>query len=223
MEDFSQLTRRVVVERNLVDRYLMDQLTEEQAMAFEDFYAGCPETMAELDISERLIRNLKHTDTDDVVVVSLDAQRSKNNKNRVARFLSSPAYSAVASMVAVAALALLGMNQSIPEAMPLGTGNVPVEYLDPTRGSDTGLEIAMRGSDSVLLKLDLGLASDEAYQARVIDTDGRSILTIKDLQVDDSSALTVLLRAEATQPGAYRINVRNVSGETWVFPYTLID
>ncbi len=222
MEDFSQLTRRVVVEHNLVDRYLMDQLTEEQAMAFEDFYAGCPETMAELDISERLIRNLKRTDSDDVVV-SLDAQRSKNEKNRVARFLSSPAYSAAASMVAVAALALLGMNQSIPEAMPLGTGNVPVEYLDPTRGSDTGLEIAMRGSDSVLLKLDLGLASDEPYQARVIDTDGRSILTIEDLQVDEVNELTVLLRAEATQPGAYRINVRNVSGETWVFPYTLID
>ncbi|MEL7310827.1 MAG: hypothetical protein AAFN07_04910 [Pseudomonadota bacterium] len=221
MENFDRITRHMVVEHNLVDRYLMNQLTEEQSMAFEDFYAGCPETMEELDLSERLMKQVKQTAAPAGEVASL--QQARERKSALHRLFTSPVYSAAASFFAVAAIAVMAIGSSVQTEQPLGTGNVTLAYLEPTRGADEGVDVSLSGATEVLLALDLGMAVEDTYEATVLNGEGDLISTVSNLKSVDGSELTVLLRGAAATPGAYRINVRNTTGETWVFPYRVTE
>ncbi len=59
MTNDTRITRDMVVANNLVDRYLLGQMDEAEAMAFEDFYAGDPDTLDELETSAQLIDSMK--------------------------------------------------------------------------------------------------------------------------------------------------------------------
>lgn len=223
MQNFTNITREQVVEHNLVDRYLMGQLTEEQSMAFENFYAGCPDTMEELDLSERLIAGMRQGGQEFTATDNIAAFHTQPKKPGViAGLLSSPLYSAAATFVAVACLGMLSLGAGSGTDSPLGVGNVPLAYLEATRGAETGFEVAVDGSSEVILNLDLGIAADESYVARVLNANGDLIWTFNDLRVNEEDGLRIILRGDAVVDGRYRVNVRNSSGETWVFPYTLI-
>ena len=218
----------MVVENNLVDRYLLGQMDEAEAMAFEDFYAGSAETMAELEASARLIDGMQRaarrgTDGATDLLPKLVQPRKRGGLRRV---LSSPAYGVAASFVALAAILLaVAGNLRTPAATgpTINAINIPVVTLSPTRGSETGISIAAADAPQVVFALDLGMAAAASYSAALHTLNGDMLWRAVGLHPDELQSLTMSIGRDMLPSGDYRIIVRadDASGDTLTFPFRI--
>ena len=223
MNGDSRMNRDLVVENNLVDRYLLGQLSESEAMAFEDFYASSPETMAELEQSAQMIDGFTHlarnSDITQKTVASLAEARQRKSQSGVMRMLSSPMYSAAATLVAVAAIVIVGINSQL--GGPGGSGdthtasrtasNFPLATLGATRGSEQGALIELGDAAELVLALDVVGSADRSFTAAVQNANGDLIHKFDNMVPDQFDSLRLLLDAAMIPEGDYRVIVR---GET---------
>ncbi|MEL7297728.1 MAG: hypothetical protein AAGJ86_08680, partial [Pseudomonadota bacterium] len=177
----ARLTRLQVVEDNWVDRYLLGHLTESESMAFEDFYASCPETMTELESSALLIDGLKASaNADTTGATSLTAARAAKQAQASANNAApSRWYGMAASFMAGAALLfaggqMMGGPQANPDTMAAYV-NIPVVTLGPSRGNDSGISINGTEAPQVVMQLDVGFDPAPRYSASLQDVDGKLV------------------------------------------------
>ena len=214
-----RLTRQQVVEDNWVDRYLLGHLTESESMAFEDFYASCPETMSELESSALLIDGLKASaNADDIAgATSLSAARAaKQAQASATNATPSRWYGMAASFMAGAALLfaggqMMGGPQANPDTMAAYV-NIPVVTLGPSRGNDSGISINGTEAPQIVMQLDVGFDPAPRYSASLQNVDGKLVWQ-SDLQTPNSSQfLTMTLQGGMLDAGAYQMVVRPVEG-----------
>lgn len=213
------MNRDKVIENNLVDRYLLGQLSETEAMAFEDFYASSPETMAELEQAAQMIDGFTHlarsSDIADKTIANLSAARERKASG-ITRMLTSPLYSAAATLVAVAALVIVGINSqmgTIPDnanmqMASVTSANFPVFTLGATRGSEQGVEIAIGEASELVLTLDVMGSAETSYSAALQSSNGDLIHRFDALYVDAYESLNMRLTTAMVPVGDYRIVVR---------------
>ncbi|MEO0574472.1 MAG: hypothetical protein AAF004_03345 [Pseudomonadota bacterium] len=227
------MNRDKVIEDNLVDRYLLGQLSEVDAMAFEDFYASSPETMAELEQAAQMIDGFAHlarnSDIADKTIASLSAARERKTST-MSRLLTSPMYSAAATLVAVAALVLVGLNSqmnSAPQDVSMQVAsntsvNFPVFTLGATRGSEQGVEIAVGDSSELVLTLDVMGSAETSFSASLQNTQGDLIQRFDALHMDSYESLNMRLSTAMVPDGDYRIVVRGAENpaETLTFLFS---
>lgn len=212
-----RLSRQDVIDLNLVDRYLLGQLSEPEAMAFEDFYAGSPETMAELEDSTLLIESMRQANemySDRMKPTASLADRYAKPAARGPRLLTSPWYSLAASVLAIAAVALLATEATRDNAgvTMANNINVPIIALGASRGNDSkGIEIDSEGVAQVALSLDVGLTPFDSYEATLLTADGREVWRARGLNPNAMQSVTMTLSVDTIPPGDYEIVVTPIS------------
>lgn len=225
----------MVVEENLVDRYLLGKMDETEAMAFEDFYAGSTETLEELETSALLIDGLQSagggaSSATDARVTQLNDKRPPA-RGRVMRMLASPAYGVAASFVALAAvLVAVSGNLRAPDAgsAPGNAINIPVITMSPTRGAavdgaQNGIQIIKGEAEMIVFALDVGMAGNQSYTAALHTRDGDLLWRADGLQPDLLDSLTMSISKGTLPEGDYRIIVRtdNNNGDTLTYPFSI--
>ena len=231
MTNDTRITRDMVVANNLVDRYLLGQMDEAEAMAFEDFYAGDPETLDELETSAQLIDSmqaagrrgeLRAEDTTPRNVVPLFS--------RVRNIVASPAYglaASVAALVAVGALTLgngagLGTQDN---GQIMASVNTPVVFLAATRGAEDGLLIEAERSGQVVFGLDIGYADASSYSVALHSAAGDLLWESGGLNPNEEQSLSLSLPDALLPAGSYRFTVRpeGAGTEALRFPFEMAD
>jgi hypothetical protein len=66
-----------ITERRVLDRYLLGQLSDEEAERFERHYLACPECLAELETTEHLVGGLRDAAAEDVARVVAGAAAAR--------------------------------------------------------------------------------------------------------------------------------------------------
>lgn len=222
------MDREQVIRESLVDRYLLGQLDEAKAMAFEDFYAGSAETLAELEESALLIDGLREISGAErqgsLVAASGTGRRGPAGTLR--RFVGSPVYGAAASLLAAIALVALFAGVS-----PFGTGstndapaaaiNMPIVTLSPMRGGSEGLEVVVSDSRYVAMELDLGVPEADSYRVSLVDDAGDLLWQGNGLRPGTMASLTFMLPADLLGDGNFRLIARPADGpgQTLTYPF----
>lgn len=206
MDSSTPMTRQYVIDHQLVDRYLMGKLTEQEAEAFEDFYVTSPDTLDELEHAAPLLEGFQAMGS------AVDSQGSnvtalKPKPSPVMRVLGSPAYGVAASLFAVFAVILLVLqpNAGQPGEEHLqASANVSIVQLAATRGGESGIEVFLGGSDQVVIELDLGYAAAQRYSTTLRNADGDIVWQAQDV-IAEESYLTLSLGKGLIPDGRYEL------------------
>lgn len=232
MTNDTRITREMVSQQNLVDRYLLGQMSEREAMAFEDFYASDPETLAELETTSQMIDGLRDAQRRGDIEVSATAAPRDNVvslTSRLKRFVATPAYGMAASLAAVIAMTM-SFSGSVLTARDGGGStmtaaiNIPIVTLAPTRGGDGGVQIDAGEADHIVFALDLGIAEAASYSAVVETTDGDSVWQAEGLTPDSLQSVTLAVPKRMLPAGDYRFVVRAQTGSAASirFPFAIL-
>ncbi len=224
----TRITRDMVIAENLVDRYLLGKMDESEAMAFEDFYAGDPETLEDLETSAMLIDSMQASGRSGELSTA-DSTRSNvvPLHTRIKRFVARPAYGLAASFAAAACAVLLVagnvMGPTGTNTTELMAANVTLIELSPTRGADIGPEVAMREGPVAVVLLDLGGADAPSYSATLHTASGDFVKEVAALTPDEFGILSVVVPIELMPEGGYRFTVRSEGdrGDTLQFPFDI--
>lgn len=227
MNTDTRITRDIVVTNNLVDRYLLGQMDEREAMAFEDFYAGDPETLAELETSAQLIDSMRAAGRRGELEASTPAAANVVPLfSRVRRFVATPAYGMAASVVALVAVGAIALNnlQGLTTAGDGMTamGNVPVVMLGATRGAEDALLVEAPRVGQTLFSLDIGYANADSYSAALQSADGDLLLELGGLTAEDGM-LNLLVPDTKLPSGDYMFTVRpeGAGSDALRFPFEM--
>lgn len=228
MNTDTRITREMVIADNLVDRYLLGKMDESEAMAFEDFYASDPETLAELETSAMLIDSMRQSGRSGEIEATVGAGGNVVPlHSRIKRFIARPAYGLAASFAAAACAVLLVADNLTgtpgSDETALMASNFSLVTLAPTRGADTGPEVATRAAGMVVFALDLGMAESPSYAATLHTADGDFLHEFTGLEPDELESLTVSVSEALLPAGGYRFTVRSEGsrGDTLQFPFDI--
>ncbi|MEN7342090.1 MAG: hypothetical protein AAAFM81_04075 [Pseudomonadota bacterium] len=221
----NRLSRQEVVDDNWVDRYLIGQLTESEAMAFEDFYASCSETMTELEETTLLIEGLKRTPQS---VTDLNSVRAARNAKTAPQPQERSNWLATAASFA-AGLAVMfvgaGMlnDSSGPEVAGVAASTVTIVALAPSRGDERGIVVEEDSASApIVLSLDVGYDVEDRYSASVQNKQGDIVWQTDSLTPDEATqSLNILLDRSMLPAGEYQVVARPVSGNSSTLYYTL--
>ena len=198
------MDRKHIQDNQLVERYLQDKLTDEEKTAFEEHYLSNPETLAELELAEKMqdgFRDLEESEffTDTASVGWF---------NRV--FLS-PQYAAAASILLVFSLGFSGIlyQQLQNDERFDGTQVIPVLAVrSASPGQAANVVRFTQTDDWIVLLVDPGFDPYLRYCAVVGRADSKDLEPIwqrDDLQPGYQEMLAVGLPGALLPPGDYEI------------------
>lgn len=198
------MDRNYVIENELVDRYLRGDLSDEESAAFEEFYLSDQETLAELELADKLEAGLKDA-----------AERGRlakpSRQDWFVRAVTSPQWAAAASVLLVLSLSYTGMLQRQLGSTP----DVAAPQLVPliaTRSATPATVISNVSDGWVVLLVDPGFEPYSDYRAAVLDRDGETIWVAVGLRPGYEDYLAVGVDGSILDPGRYDLVVHGRSG-----------
>ncbi|MGI9343345.1 MAG: hypothetical protein ACR2QV_10870 [Gammaproteobacteria bacterium] len=199
------MDRNFVNENQLVDRYLRDELSDDERADFEAFFLSDKETLAELELAEKLQIGLRECADRGLV-------EAAPTPGGFRRALTSPQWAAAASVLLVCSLAFSGflLTQLPNDPVAGATRLIP---LYATRGADVPRVPSARADEWVVLLVDPGFDPYDEYRAAVADTGtGEVIWEVVDLQPGYEDLLAVGVPGGLLQGGSYEVRVLARSG-----------
>jgi len=199
------MDRNYVSENQIVDRYLRDDLTDDERVAFEEFYLSDQETLAELELAEKLQLGLQDCASQGM----LEAER---RPGWLRRAVTSPQWAAAASMLLVFSLGYSGFlqRQLQTDTAVAGTQLIP---LISTRGSESVRVVPADPGNWVVLLVDPGFELYDDYRATIIDSGSDEVIwDVSGLQPGYEDLLAVGVTGSVLQPGRYTLSVEARSG-----------
>ena len=212
------MDRRYIEENQIIDRYLMDKLSDDEMETFEQLFLEDPEIVREIEIRKLFIRGIRQADRTGLLQISEDESSS------LWHWLPGmgPAFPAVAAVTAAILLvvAVLQYNQitrlqnvNAEQVGRIGQlmapqANTLLVPLGLTRGATPGAEPVVRVHlsstvEQVILALDIELLSFDNYRLS-LDREGAGQLWSSD---SDSAPPAVVLPAELLVPGDYYLQI----------------
>lgn len=219
MSDLRSLDHAEMDEQQVVDRYLLGQLSTAEREAFEQHYLHCQRCLDRLEEAERFQGAVKRAAAE----AAAEPAGEDEPRGRIlpfpARLLASPRRLGLIAAALVAALLLppaLLWRQAHQAGQELAQAtrpqvNTPVFHLAAQRGgpgADGPSHIVRLGPEPewIVLSLDLGLAEHAAYRA-VLLRGGEELWQGEGLVPDAAAALTVSFHSSFLEPGDYRLRV----------------
>ena len=239
MKTALSMDHRYIEENQIIDRYLMNKLSDEEMETFEQFFLEDREMVQEVEIRKRFIRGIRQADRTGLLQFNDDESSSIWQWLPVMR-PSFPTVAAVSTaillMVAVLQYSQITRLQSVNEkqvsqisqlmAPQVNTVLVP---LGRTRGSSAREEPVVRvhlasSVEQVILTLDIEPVSFDHYRFS-LERDGAGRLWSDE---SDSFPSAVVLPAELLIPGNYYLHIQGVrSGEVLApvaqFSFTVLE
>ena len=190
------MNRDYVVKHNLVERYLRDELSDDEVADFEAFYMDDPETLDELEAAQILLSQKKMSGRVRAPGVGPgDSLAASDGTTRAAR---NP-WQWVSGVLA-AALILVVVLPSPPPTQPSAA---QVIYLDSIRGSNPTVDIRKQGTrQRVVFVMDVGI--NDGLVEVTIGRGDRVVSTI-DLPADALGQIVFTVPGETLAPGSWLI------------------
>jgi len=198
------MDRNYVSENQVVDRYLRGELTKEQCADFEAFYLSDQETLAELELAEKLQSGLR-----DAAVGGL--LPAVERPNRFRRFVTSPQWAAAASVLLICSLAYTGfLQRQVDDATTVSVTRL-VPILETRSAEAIAVPQGVAGTWVVLL-VDPGFERYDTYRVTIVDASGHSVWVAPGLEPGYEDLLPVGIAGELLRPGSYQLRVEARSG-----------
>lgn len=197
----------------LIDRYLLGHLPEEQAEQFEEHYFGCPACQEQLETAKLMQRSVKRLAADDAAAVVVT---SPSVWHRLGRLGTAPRL----ALAAVLLLAVLGpLALQLP---PFGRGldsgieaNPLLLELSPTRGDGADPPSARIRPSAASRSLVLSLLLDQKEFARYAVTlhgpQNHEVWRGEDLVPNAYDALSLTIPLHLLSVGDYSLEVEGLS------------
>ena len=188
------MDRNYVIENQLVDRYLRDELSEEERAEFESYYLTDPEIFADLEVAQRLM---------DAVPERPAASRGGG----IGDFLTSPQWAAAASVLLVCSLAFSGYLSLQRQAAPEWTSTQLVP-LYATRSSDA-LQLARPAAGAwVVLLADPGPEPYDDYRVTITELESKRVIwQIGEVEAGYDGLLPVGVPGSSLAPGRFELEI----------------
>ena len=200
------MDHKYIQDNQLVERYLQDKLTDEEKAAFEEHYLSNAETLAALELAEKMQDGFRDLDESEV----FGETPTGSWFNRV--FLS-PQYAAAASILLVVSLGFSGLlyQQLQNDDIYAGTQVIPVLSVRSAASGQPAMQISISQPNNwIVLLVDPGFESYVRYQAsvaRVDRADPQIVWQLDDLQPGYEDMLAVGLPGTLLEPGDYEIRL----------------
>lgn len=222
--DHSYATRHL-----LADRYLLGQLSADEARRFEHHYLGCEACQQDLEDSDGLRRGLRQAMGRDplaghaapVTQPPATQKEAPPTPTETAPPGTRTTWSHLRPHLAwAAALALCATLGSVPSVRDLWTrpdaassqlassqlpasGNVPLLFLSPQRGeAHPATLILPPEATPVVVSLDLGVVEFDRYRAHLhAQPDAPATWSLEDLRPDGRALVTLVFSPADLQPG----------------------
>ena len=197
---------KYIQENQIVERYLQGSLTDEEKVAFEEHYLSNSETLAALELAEKMQDGFRGLEEPDF----FDRTASRGWFNRL--FLS-PQYAAAASILLVFSLGFSGLlyRQLQTDEVFYGTQVIPIlSVRSSASGQPANLVRISQPDHWIVLLVDPGMESYLRFSAtvtRVDSADPQTIWQVDDLQPGYEDMLAVGLPSTLLQPGDYEIRL----------------
>jgi hypothetical protein len=239
MNSTLSMNRRYVEDNQIIDRYLMNKLSDEEMETFEQLFLEDPELVQEIEFRKRFIRGLRKADRTGLLQSGDDESSSIRQWLLVMR-PSFPAVAAVSAaillMVAVLQYSHIARLQNVNDEQVSRIGrlmapqaNTLLVPLGLTRGATTRDEPVVRvhlslAVEQVILALDIEPLSFDNYRLS-LDREGAGQLWSGEF---DSAPPAVVLPAGILVPGDYYLQVYGArSGDELAsiaqFSFTVLD
>ncbi len=233
------MDRRYIEENQIVDRYLMGKLSDDEMETFEQLFLEDPEIVQEIEIRKRFIRGIRQADR--TGLLRLNEDDSSSFWHWVPDM--GPAFPAVAAVTAAILLvvAVLQYNQitrlqnvHAEQVGQIGQlmapqANTLLVPLGLTRGATPGAEPVVRvhlssAVEQVILALDVELLSFDNYRLS-LDREGAGQLWSSE---SVSAPPAIILPAGLLIPGDYFLQIYGArSGEEFAavaqFSFTVLE
>ena len=206
-----------IEDRQIVDRYLMRQLPDEEAVRFEDHYVHCQECLDQLELAEKLQQGLKRAVAGDAARVT--ASRQLGVLAWFARTLRSPRAGLVAMAFLAVALLPAGLllrdlrrtGHQLEEALRPQV-NTGLFSFSPARGAplseqDPSHVIRLAADPEwIVLSLELDAIEHESYRV-ILTCEGHEVWRRGGLRPDHRDSLTLSLHSTWLVAGDYLARV----------------
>ncbi len=238
MKTTHSMDRRYIEDNQIIDRYLMNKLSDEEIETFEQLFLEDPELVQEIEFRKRFIRGLRKADRTGLL-------QSDDESISIWQWLpvmrpSFPAVAAISAavllMVVVLQFSQIARLQNVIVEQVNQTGqlmapgaNTLLVPLGRTRGAATGAGPVVRvhlspGVEQVVLTLDMEPLDFDNYRLS-LDREGAGQLWTSD---SDSAPPAVVLPAKLLRPGDYYLQIYGArAGDELVpvvqFSFTVLD
>ena len=231
MKTTLSMDRHYIEENQIIDRFLMNKLSEKEMAAFEQIFLEDPELVQEIEFRKRFIRGIREADRTGLLQLNNDESSGIWQWLPVMR-PSFPTVAAVSAavllMVAVLQYSQIARLQSVNEKQVNKIGqltapqvNTLLVPLGRTRGATIGDEPVIRvhlssAVEQVILSLDIEPLSFDNYRLS-LDREGAGRLWSSD---SDSAPPAVVLPAELLTPGDYYLQIYGARSGDELAPVT---
>lgn len=196
----------LVADQQLADRYVLDQLSAEEAERFEDHYMACETCTADLERAEIMAGGFKRFGAEELAKVQVAAASVAWWQRRQ---VWAPAGAALAA--ALAAVFALPLFSGRPPAD--SRVNTPVVYLQPERSESAApsrqLSRPVDGGPLVLV-LELDPPFYTSYQAAV-ERDGEVLWQAETLELGERDSVTLSLASNLLASGDHLLRLSATS------------
>ncbi len=209
------MNRQDVINNNLVDRYLLGQMDEQECDTFEAYYLDCPETLDELETTQKLVSGFAGN--------ALAALTRKQEKAAAVATPSTgktsrtwPFAAVAAGLVAALCLGVAVQSQNALQELRSTVAsadlNTPIVSLGVTRGVQAAQWVELPTKPTrMVFALDIGVDLAAKFALSLVNADGLTIWQAEPLVADDFGALTFTLPPGMLAPGTFEFVARPVA------------
>lgn len=213
------MDRQYIDDHHIIERYLDDQLPDDEREAFEAYYVTRPEIVQQIELAVRVKLGFAKLERDGALEPLLRPEKARSPS-----WLKLAAAATVAAVAIAVGVQFVGRTPATPllarTVAELSVGSNAVlkasaPYTLVRRRDTNDATIELPGEPQALvLRLDLAnVASSRSYQVTLRTPDGGEILTKLPGLLPDSGFVQVVLNSSAIAPGAYDLIV-SASGQS---------
>jgi Putative zinc-finger len=222
-----------IEKEEIIERYVRNQLAEEERKAFEEHFFGCDDCFVKLQATERFVAGVRDAARHGALEPRAEGSaRGWSWDNWIVPAFGASAWAALVLAVVSGWLYFVRiprtnelLNQSaakLRESQDMRTAleqklerstqaevNVPLVILQSTRAlqSPPTEAILPAGATHLVLWLDVSPSQYNSYRLEFYGTDDKPIETLQHLKRNSYGALAATLPAQRLQPGDYRIKL----------------
>lgn len=194
-----------IKQHDVINRYVLHQLTEEELVAFEMYFLEHPEVLDEVAEVEAMKAGLESHRT--ALVQQADDRTGFSLADLIASWFRNPAIQ-FANFAALAIL--LSLQLSNTEPTTLGGFSAERFWLGEVRGGEDATAVHIRTA-SILFDIDV-IGTGE-FEVTLLDSGDKVVSRVSRLRPEDD-VLLVVFNSSLFTDGRYRLNVATADGTT---------
>ena len=199
--NYIAMDRQYIHDNHIIERYLQNKLSEEEAAEFEEHYLSDATTLEELELAESLQHNMKELE-----------QAGDLKWMWARRLFLSPQYATAATVLAMISMLFSGLLYQRVDTVDVTSVSTRIVPIFATRGTSANVIAHPAGDEQIVLLVDPGILDYASYRATVDNSNaGGGLVWQKDgLTLGYEEMLALALPGKLLSPSAYQITIEGL-------------